>query len=152
VSRLLAAATVPTDVFPAGSRLEFETSEYDRNPGLHPQETQALAELDPHQLRRNRARGIPRRTAKQWTSLARLVEPLDAALAAARRAPRCSPPRCKLSGRSCEIDDPQRTADGFVATNGATRYAVSSTALIITQGTAAPGTSGLSHTPTSQDA
>lgn len=40
-------------------------------------------------------------------------------------------------GARIEIDDPQRTADGFVATNGATRYAVSSTALTITQGTAA---------------
>ena len=38
--------------------------------------------LSPLQLRRNRARGIPRRTAGHWRALARLVEPLDAARAA----------------------------------------------------------------------
>ena len=33
-------------------------------------------------LRRNRARGIPRRTARHWQAISRLVEPLDAARAA----------------------------------------------------------------------
>ncbi len=38
-----------------------------------------LARLGPVGLRRNRARGIPRRTASCWRVLARLVDPLDAA-------------------------------------------------------------------------
>ena len=42
-------------------------------------EREALAMLGPMGLRRNRARGVPRRTALSWIALARLVEPLDAA-------------------------------------------------------------------------
>ena len=41
----------------------------------------AARALSPTELRRNRARGLPRRTAGHWTALARLVEPLDAARA-----------------------------------------------------------------------
>ena len=44
-------------------------------------ERRALAGLGPKALRRNRARGIPRRTAVHWRALAGLVEPLDAARA-----------------------------------------------------------------------
>lgn len=54
---------------------------YDQWPGLSEAERDALAELDPKALRRNRARGIPRRTATHWRALARLVEPLDVARA-----------------------------------------------------------------------
>ncbi len=82
MSGLLAATAVPAEVVHAGSSLRFQTSELNRDPGLLPHEAQALAELDPHQMRRNRARGIPRRTTQQWTSLARLVVPLDTTLAA----------------------------------------------------------------------
>ena len=45
-------------------------------------ETAAIAAIGPVGLRRNRAVGIPRRTARHWKTLARLVEPLDAARAA----------------------------------------------------------------------
>lgn len=54
---------------------------YDRRGELTEAERHALGELGPKALRRNRARGIPRRTATQWKALARLVEPLDAARA-----------------------------------------------------------------------
>ena len=89
------ADVVPSDVVPsevvpasrpAGWRLPFETGEFDRRPALLTREAAALEALSPLQLRRNRARGIPRRTAGHWRSLARLVAPLDAARAAA--APR----------------------------------------------------------------
>lgn len=50
-------------------------------PGLSEAGRDALAALDPTALRRNRARGIPRRNARHWTVLAQLVEPLDATLA-----------------------------------------------------------------------
>ncbi len=78
----LAPATVPDDVAAQGRHLRLETDQFDRTPGLLAQETRVLEELDLRQLRRNRARGIPRRTAAQWTALERLVGPLDAALAA----------------------------------------------------------------------
>lgn len=78
----LAAATAPDDVAAQSRRLRLETDHFDRTPGLLAQETRALEELDLRQLRRNRARGMPRRTAAQWTALERLLGPLDAALAA----------------------------------------------------------------------
>ena len=59
----------------------MEAAEFHRRPGLLTREAAALAALSPLQMRRNRARGIPRRTAGHWTSLARVVEPLDAARA-----------------------------------------------------------------------
>jgi integrase len=52
---------------------------YDRRAELTEVERRALSGLGPKALRRNRARGIPRRTATHWKALARLVEPLDAA-------------------------------------------------------------------------
>jgi len=73
---------VPADVTPTGLRSSFDRSEFDRRPALRPEEAAALAALSPLQLRCNRARGIPRRTAPQWRALARLVAPLDAARAA----------------------------------------------------------------------
>lgn len=54
---------------------------HDRRAELSEEERHALAVLGPKALRRNRARGTPRRTATQWTALAALVEPLDAARA-----------------------------------------------------------------------
>ncbi|MGW5150114.1 tyrosine-type recombinase/integrase [Rhodococcus koreensis] len=52
---------------------------YDRREELTDAERRALRDLSPKALRRNRARGIPRRTAAHWTALVRLVEPLDTA-------------------------------------------------------------------------
>lgn len=52
---------------------------YDRSGTLTSDEREALARLGPTGLRRNRARGIPHRTASSWKALTRLVEPLDAA-------------------------------------------------------------------------
>jgi integrase len=54
---------------------------YDRREELSDAERSALLELGPKALRRNRARGIPRRTASHWKALTRLVEPLDTARA-----------------------------------------------------------------------
>ena len=54
---------------------------HDRRAELSEEERHALAVLGPKALRRNRARGIPRRTATCWKALAALVEPLDAARA-----------------------------------------------------------------------
>jgi integrase len=54
---------------------------HDRRAELTEEERQALAVLGPKALRRNPARGIPRRTATHWKTLAGLVEPLDAARA-----------------------------------------------------------------------
>ena len=53
---------------------------WDRRVGLLDGEAAALLALGPVGLRRNRS--VPRRTAPQWNALARLVEPLDATLAA----------------------------------------------------------------------
>jgi hypothetical protein len=71
-----------TDADPTGWRLALPAGEFDRGPALLPREAEALEALSPTELRRNRARGLPRRTAGHWKALARLVEPLDAARAA----------------------------------------------------------------------
>jgi len=55
---------------------------WDHQAGLLDGEAAAIAAIGPVSLRRNRAAGIPRRTARQWKAIARLVEPLDAARAA----------------------------------------------------------------------
>jgi hypothetical protein len=81
-SEVVPSEVVPAGVVPVGWRLRFETGEFDRRPVLLARETAALEALSPLQLRRNRARGIPRRTAAHWRSLARLIAPLDAARAA----------------------------------------------------------------------
>ena len=77
------ADAVPAGVVPAGRCLSFGTSDARPAPraagARRPRRWQALSPL---QLRRNRSRGIPRRTAVHWRALARLVEPLDAARAA----------------------------------------------------------------------
>ena len=58
-----------------------------RRPGLGPPaellagEADAIAAIGPAGLRRNRATGIPRRTARHWEAISRLVVPLDAARA-----------------------------------------------------------------------
>ncbi|XVQ11122.1 hypothetical protein ACQP1W_00660 [Spirillospora sp. CA-255316] len=46
---------------------------------LLPEEVEALAELSPQALRRNRCKGVPRRTATWWQALSEMVEPLDEA-------------------------------------------------------------------------
>jgi integrase len=51
---------------------------YDQRAELTEAERQALLGLGLKNLRRNRARGIPRRTAAGWRALSRLVGPLDA--------------------------------------------------------------------------
>ena len=61
--------------FPAGGG-------WDRRTGLLDGEAAAIAAIGPASLRRNRATGIPRRIARHWRAIARLVEPLDAARAA----------------------------------------------------------------------
>lgn len=71
-----------TDADPTGWRRALPAGEFDRRPALLPREAEALEALSPTELRRNRARGLPRRTAGHWKALARLVEPLDAARAA----------------------------------------------------------------------
>jgi integrase len=55
---------------------------WDRRSELLDGEATAILAIGPTGLRRNRARGIPRRTATQWAALARLVDPLDTARAA----------------------------------------------------------------------
>ena len=60
--------------FPAGRG-------WDRRGGLLDGEAAAIVAIGPAGLRRNRATGIPRRTAKHWKALARLAGPLDAARA-----------------------------------------------------------------------
>jgi integrase len=57
---------------------------WDRRGELLGGEAAAIVAIGPVGLRRNRATGIPRRAAKHWTAIARLVEPLDAARAALR--------------------------------------------------------------------
>jgi hypothetical protein len=54
---------------------------WDRRIGLSEAETAALLALGWQQLRRNKAVGIPRRTAPHWRALTRLTEPLDATVA-----------------------------------------------------------------------
>ena len=74
------AAGTATDPQPAWTfPVPLERS--DRREELTDAERSALLELGPKALRRNRARGIPRRTATQWKALTHLVEPLDTARA-----------------------------------------------------------------------
>jgi integrase len=54
---------------------------WDRRIALSEKEAAALLALGRQRLRRNKAVGIPRRTAPHWLALARLTEPLDATLA-----------------------------------------------------------------------
>ena len=63
-----ADATWPASTFPVS--LEH----YDRREELADAERRALRDLSSKALRRNRARGIPRRAATHWTALVRLVE------------------------------------------------------------------------------
>ncbi|MBO0807738.1 MAG: site-specific integrase [Actinobacteria bacterium] len=52
---------------------------WDRRGQLLASETAAIVAIGPVGLRRNRATGIPRRTARHWKAISRLVQPLDAA-------------------------------------------------------------------------
>jgi integrase len=54
---------------------------WDRRIAISEKEAAALLALGRQRLRRNKAVGIPRRTAPHWLALARLTEPLDATLA-----------------------------------------------------------------------
>ena len=54
----------------------------DHTGALSDEERMALQAIGPQGLRRNRSRGVPRRTAASWKVLARVVEPLDAVRAA----------------------------------------------------------------------
>ncbi len=54
---------------------------WDRRRELLPGEAAAIIAIGPVGLRRNRATGIPRRTARHWNAVSRLVVPLDAARA-----------------------------------------------------------------------
>lgn len=76
------AGIASADGDPTGWRFPLPAGEFDRRAALLGREAEALESLSPTELRRNRARGLPRRTAGHWTALARLVEPLDAARAA----------------------------------------------------------------------
>jgi hypothetical protein len=64
---------------PSGHRRRDDR--WDRRVALADGESAALIALGPVGLRRNRAVGIPRRTALHWRALARLTEPLEAAVA-----------------------------------------------------------------------
>ena len=55
---------------------------WDRGRELLDGEAAAITAIGPVGLRRNRATGIPRRTARHWDAISRLVAPLDAARAA----------------------------------------------------------------------
>ena len=77
----VAIDTVLTDAVATRWRASLAVSHFDCSPALRMDEAEALKALSPLEMRRNRARGVPRRTAEQWTVLARLVEPLDAARA-----------------------------------------------------------------------
>jgi hypothetical protein len=68
-----AESTAPTWTFP------LCVQRYDQRAELTDAERHALGELGPKNLRRNRARGVPRRTAAGWRALSRLVGPLDTA-------------------------------------------------------------------------
>jgi hypothetical protein len=74
-----AADAAPAGRSAAGWDFGLDLAGFDRHPALAESEAAALVALGPRGLRRNRARGIPRRTASHWRALARLVEPLDAA-------------------------------------------------------------------------
>jgi len=60
---------------------DVERQSWDRRGELLAEEAEAVARLGLGGLRRNRARGTPRRTPAEWEALSRLVEPLDAARA-----------------------------------------------------------------------
>lgn len=79
--RAAVRAVSDADAAPAAWSFGLPVERFDRRGELSDAERDALAALDATALRRNRARGIPRRTATHWRALARLVEPLDAARA-----------------------------------------------------------------------
>ena len=55
---------------------------WDRRRELLGGEAAAIAAIGPAGLRRNRSTGVPRRAARHWNAISRLVVPLDAARAA----------------------------------------------------------------------
>jgi integrase len=79
-----AAALAPGGGQESAARGEFPAlgRAWDRRAELLDEEVAAIRALGPAGLRRNRAVGIPRRTARHWRELTRLAEPLDTARAA----------------------------------------------------------------------
>ena len=63
----------------ARRRTGIEDRGWDRRRELLDGEAAAIVAIGPVGLRRNRATGIPRRTARHWHAISRLVAPLDAA-------------------------------------------------------------------------
>jgi integrase len=63
----------------ARQRTGIEDRGWDRRRELLDGEAAAIVAIGPVGLRRNRATGIPRRTARHWHAISRLVAPLDAA-------------------------------------------------------------------------
>jgi len=81
----VSAAGVAADLNKESRRAAWagiDLAAFDRAARLSPAERRALEALGPQGLRRNRSRGVPRRTASSWRALERLVTPLDAARAA----------------------------------------------------------------------
>jgi integrase len=80
----------------------------DRRDELRDSEAAAILAIGPVSLRRNRATGVPRRTARQWRALARLTEPLDAARAALHHG---DDPRFRRAGMQAAAIILQHCAD-----------------------------------------
>jgi integrase len=109
-----AAALAPGAAEELAASREFRVPgrDWDRRAELLDEEVAAIGALGPAGLRRNRAVGIPRRTARHWQELSRLAEPLDTARVALHhdgsvRSRRVSAQavaiilqRCASSGRS----------------------------------------------------
>jgi hypothetical protein len=76
------ALQAPPDAGEAPWSPGLEDRGWDRRRELPGREAAAIAAIGPVGLRRNRATGIPRRTAAHWNVISRLVVPLDAARAA----------------------------------------------------------------------
>jgi integrase len=86
--------------------------DWDRTGQLSEAEVAAITALGPMGLRRNRARGTPRRTAGEWAKLARLVAPLDAATASFHHGDAV---RCRRAGAHAAAIVLQQCADSGVS-------------------------------------
>ncbi len=77
----MSAVTVPVSTGEEPRRRRWTSIDLSGTDTLNDEERAALRTIGPQGLRRNRSRGVPRRTAVSWRVLARLVEPLDTARA-----------------------------------------------------------------------